>query len=892
MAKARQPDLEAFYDRHPDLEEELRGHFRRLGLLDDPFRDAAQFRRESPPWQLLPGQEPSVPEPPARPPPGTFIDKEMLLENLVRPVAGSARWSLLRRRSRVVILLAMAFVVGWLVLVALDGFSGWGALRPTGRARIEGLASLAVLASGWPAAREDLLTEGVGAADRCLRIEGDRWEILWIRFLFLQELGRDEEAGRDLSAIPAHIGRRLLYGEKPSGRTPEDDTISALAALGEALGRRPEKAQSLLQEAGIGGDGLLLPILRAALGSAWRRDLFPRLLKSQDPWTRLLGAAWGTALKDPAAREALRDLPLDGVAVARMLVELGEEELFLRNVRPARIDLASLRIHVLCRLGRRSEAIRFGEDLLASNPDSFDLHLGLARLCREEKYPVRAAGHLKTATQLRPSSVEPMREWLRLAGECTERPEIASPCAEMFLRRVSAQVRGILEREVDDNAVEGGPERLLVSGGFGLPREEEARSAALAALQRASTERPQDEALHFLLGRALFANGSWADATARFAAAETRADPLDRPAIRAWKAAALRRAGRLQEAGAEDSLLEEAARDPEAQGLDEALRALGDPGGPEARRFLEKAIADRPGSDAALVRLARITTGNGPPGGDPARTLEILDGRVDPNQSGTALLLEKVRALEWQGQWTPAAEILAEAIVREPRRPELRARAGWAWLIAGDHERAVAALGLEGSGSAVKGMPAGVEELLVRAFIALAEDDANGAEAWFTAAVGAGPTDPRTWFLRGYFRRLQGGSAAADQDWEKTVGLAGVGGSGRGRPASGWIGTDEPDPAAWAWAGLGVGAALEAEALPWMLALIHGARGDAEAVRWYVPLGPSAGRTLPGAFLRAAALGAAGDRTAAEAEALAYRARRFPIFAWQGLDPWVGTLFR
>jgi hypothetical protein len=87
------------------------------------------------------------------------------------------------------------------------------------------------------------------------------------------------------------------------------------------------------------------------------------------------------------------------------------------------------------------------------------------------------------------------------------------------------------------------------------------------------------------------------------------------------------------------------------------------------------------------------------------------------------------------------------------------------------------------------------------------------------------------------------------------------------------------------------GPSLEAEALPWILAVIAAGQGDAAGARWLAPLGPPAGRTLLGAFLRAVALAAAGDPAGAVRAALEYRAR-FPVLPWQGRDPWAGGMFR
>jgi tetratricopeptide (TPR) repeat protein len=550
LARGEAPDLSGYFLRFPEIEEELRGEFRRRGLLADPFRDAAQYRRATPPWESAPA--PSTPRaagrtPSSAPSPGHSLERDLLLENLLRPAVRGDRRPFFSRRRRALLALALAFVLGWAALMVRERVSLKPSPTVTAPTQLEGLAALLAMAVGWPEAKADLLAEGAAEADRLIREGGNRWQVRWIRFLLFQGLERGTEASRELDAIPPLIARRLLVLDRPSGLEGESasEEIAALAALGDVAARGTERSRDLLPSPGSPELGRLLWIVRGASSPEARPEAGKALLGSDDTHTRLLGAAWGIGAGDPAARAALREMAPEDLATARMMVTLGEEEVFLRKSRPGRVDLAPLRIEALRKVGRKEEARRYAEEALTLGADSFELRLAAARLLVEEKDFARAAGHLRIATLLRTDSTDPMREWMRLAGDCPDRPELIAPCAELFLRRLSQETRDLLAYPAGRRS--DGPGECLVAAGFGLPREEEARARAVGALLQAASARSSDPAMLFLLGRALFSTGRWAEAAARFEAAERAADPLDRPAIRPWTAAASRRAENIVE---------------------------------------------------------------------------------------------------------------------------------------------------------------------------------------------------------------------------------------------------------------------------------------------------------------------------------------------------------
>jgi tetratricopeptide (TPR) repeat protein len=557
MARGDRPDLTAYCARFPDLEEDLRAHFRRLGLIVDPFQDAAQYRRELPPWESPQPDRPEIAAAPQHPPPSSSsrpFERDLLIENLVRPSLRTERGWRIGRRTKAALAIALAFAAGWGGLVVLERVSRPVRRPPSAGSRIQGISALLALAPEWPQARSELLSEATAEADRTLPAEGELWEVRWLRFLCLQELGREAEASRDLDAIPARVGRRLMGFEDPRTAAPggESADVAALAALGEVLGKRIEKAKEILQAPTSTGDQVLASIVRGAVDPGRRKEALPLLLASPLPSVRLLGAVWGIRAGDASARDVLRSLPLDGIAAARMLVELGEEETFLQKTRPGRIDLAPIRMVVLSRHGRRDEARKIAEALLNANPGAFDLRMALVRILLEDGAADAASAHLRAAAPLRPESPEPMREWMHLAARHLDRPDILLPCAEIYLQRASAGARasGLVEGGSPGAGVEAGkdlggtgpsPERLP-GAGFGLPAEEEVRTKAIDAITRAVAWKPDDPALLFLLGRMLFAEGRWAEAASRFESAEKAADAGDRPAIGAWRAAAVRRA--------------------------------------------------------------------------------------------------------------------------------------------------------------------------------------------------------------------------------------------------------------------------------------------------------------------------------------------------------------
>ncbi len=915
LACGQAPDPASYYARHPDLEEELRGHFRRLGLLADPFRDAGQYRRAPPPWEAGPPRAlpPSVPSIPL--PLQSRAEREVLLKKLPGRVSPGPLPSTVWRRLGKGLFVGLAFAAGWMALLVLDGFSTRSEqLRPLTE-RIEGLGALLILAGELPRARADILKEGLGESERALRAEGERWELRWLHFLFLDGLDRGEEAARDLDALPGAARSRLasvrpavdsrpaIYGSVRASAGHPEAAIAAPRGLGLLAERiaeefrapahpvaapqdaAPQRAASQdgAHEAARRG-GLLGVMARAAEDEESRRAAAESLAGASDPYARLLGAAWGLRAGLPGSRDVLAALPLDRLAVARVAVELGEDELFLRGTRRERLDLAPLRVQVLERRGERDEARKLAEETLASAPDSFELRLAAASLARTARLPDRAAEHLQAATLLRPASIEPMREWMRIAADFPRRGDIVSPCAEMYLARAAAQTRSILTRSdsfgpgesigpgetasetAGENAGEADRERLLVEAGFGLPAEPKTRAAALLTLRQAAEAQPAVAALGFLLGRVLFAEKRWGEAAEAFSASIEASDPLDAPAIRPWLAASLRRAGRAVEAMAEEAAPGFRRTDPAGAGLDRALASLGDADGSSARRFLERALASRPDLEEASVRLAHLA------GGDPDEeswrpeaALEVLEDRVDLARGGAALLGLYARCLEGTGDWRRAAVVLGELAARRPDSSGLRAREAWAWALAGDPARARRTLA--GTGG-VAPLPPSVEGFIALALIEAGDEGLEEAEVLLGEAARREPTDPRPWFLRGYFRSISGRDLEARRDWDEFLGLVA---SGNRIPQ-----------------GAGVAGA---EDLPWFAALAAARRGDlAEARGWEIH-GSTRGGTPLGAFFRTAALAALDDWAGAESEAVAYRARRFPLQPWQARDPFAGILF-
>src|SRR5262245_55559044 len=205
-----------YYQRFPHLEEALRGHFRRMGLVEDPFSNSAQFLREAPPWERSPGAEVRSPAPPTPPeessaPPDHQEERKLLLENILSDTASpGGRFG---KRFRAAAILALTFAAGWAALMLLtDRFRVRSGAEEA--SRIEGLAALSALAAGWPNAREDLLLEGIDEADRAAR-EEERWEVRWLRYLMLAELGREDEALRYLESVPQKIREDLTSPGDP-----------------------------------------------------------------------------------------------------------------------------------------------------------------------------------------------------------------------------------------------------------------------------------------------------------------------------------------------------------------------------------------------------------------------------------------------------------------------------------------------------------------------------------------------------------------------------------------------------------------------------------------------------------------------------------------------------
>src|SRR6185503_9062696 len=235
-----------YYARFPHLEEALRGHFRRMGLVEDPFSNSAQFLREAPPWDRPTGAQGRPPGPPpaaeeSQPdPPDRDQERKLLLENILRSDTDSpgGRFG---RKFRGAAILALTFAAGWAGLMLLT--DPWRVRTPLAEeaSRIEGLAALSALAAGWPAAREDLLLEGIDEADRAAR-EAERWEVRWLRYLMLAELGREDEARRYLESVPQEIREELTSPWDPvrsRSRASSSAASQALAALGEIISRRP-----------------------------------------------------------------------------------------------------------------------------------------------------------------------------------------------------------------------------------------------------------------------------------------------------------------------------------------------------------------------------------------------------------------------------------------------------------------------------------------------------------------------------------------------------------------------------------------------------------------------------------------------------------------------------
>ncbi len=890
IASGKRPQLERYFLRYPELEEELRVHFRRLGLLDDPFRDAGHYRGDRPPWDLPdPGEGGSKATPSGATPPGPRSKPGwFLMENLYRPVVHGDGRIPLKKRYRTMIAMALAFVVGWVLLVILEGLSGPAPLETSARGRLEGLASLLALSVEWPQARQDFLSEGAIEADRSIRAEQDRWEFRWLRFLFLQGLGRADEAARDLEALPTSIGRQLFW-EHLAGREGGgfSGDLIVLKALGEILEGRTARAKEILQGQETQEDTLLAAIARGSLESSGRQEVARRLLHSGNSHARLLGAVWGVAAGDPSARKALREIDLSGIAAARVLVELGEDDVFLERAWPDLIDLAPLRIRILRRRGKTAEALKYAERMLLKYQSSFELRMALAQLLGEEGDAEGASRHLRMAMLLCPSSEKPMREWMRLAREFGEEPGLIQPCAELFLQRVSTKVRELLERDRGRRGISSWrirePERFLVSAGFGFPREDPARAAALKALSSVASSKPKDVSLQFLLARSLFACGQWKRAAEIFEVAEGVADDhLNRQAIRFWRAASLRRAGQAEEALGLEKALAADGPDPLAGGSEKPPKALEIQRRTETDNSLQRSLSTDPELEKELVQIAQRATGRGPPEGDPRKTLELLNGRIELKSSSPGLLFEYARALEWTGSWSRAALVFSELVSRNPESPAYRARGAWAFAFAGEWDRAEGLLFRDGQGkssisltSAAKKknwMP-GIEQLLVGAFLAAGKDDSKLLEEYLNEAVSLVPTDFRGWFLRGYFRRLQGMGKEADRDWNEVVRISEA---------------DIPDQPERKKS---TGDAFELDALPWALALIYAFRGDLETAGCFASQGPPSGHTLPGVFFHAAAQCAASNWVEAEREAFAYRARGFPLFSWQAQDPWVGKLF-
>jgi len=897
IERGQATDPASYYARHPDLEDELRGHFRRLGLLDDPFRDAGQFRRVLPPWEagmppVVPASELPASSPSITAPAPLQSEREALLRKLPGRVHPGPRSSALWRRLGAGLFVGVAFAAGWMALVILDGFStGPEKLRPLTE-RIEGLGALLILADEWPRARADILKEGLGETERALRTEGERWELRWLHFLFLDGLAGSGEAARDLEALPVEARTRLVStrqtidGSTQTSPAPGEVPLSAprgLAVLAERLVEEsrlaslsnPASGES--KSARARREGLLAVMARAAQDEKFRPEAAEALVRASDSYARLLGAAWGLRSGLPGARDVLAELPLDRLAVARVAVELGEDELFLKRTRRERLDLAPLRVQVLERRGERDEARRLAEETLASAPDSFELRLVAASLARTSRLPERAAEHLQAAALLRPASSEPMREWMRLAADFPRRGDLTMPCAERYLARAAAETRAILTRGESIGAggamggasgamnSQPGSERLLVDAGFGLPSQGKTRAGALAALRDAVEAQPASGALGFLLGRVLFEEERWEEAAQAFSASIETVDPLDAPAIRPWLAASLRRAGRPVEAMAEEAAPDFRRADPAAAELDRTLASLGDASGAAARRFLERALASRPDFEDAALRLAHLA--GGAPGdamGRPEAVLEALEDRVDLARGGSAILELYARGLEGAGDWHRAAAVLGELADRRPESSGLRARVAWVQALAGDGARARRMLLGTGGGT----LPTSVEGLIVLALLDAEVDGLEAAEALLGEAVRREPTDPRPWFLRGYFRSIGGREWDAHRDWGETIGLVDSG--NRIPPGDG-----VPDP----------------EALPWMVALAAARLGDAAQARTWAIHGSRAASTPLVVFFRAAALAALDDWVGAEDEAADYRRRGFPIAIWQTRDPDIGILF-
>lgn len=182
-----------------------------------------------------------------------------------------------------------------------------------------------------------------------------------------------------------------------------------------------------------------------------------------------------------------------------------------------------------------------------------------------------------------------------------------------------------------------------------------------------------------------------------------------------------------------------------------------------------------------LLSLQAATAAAPPSGKEPPRYAECMDlATGDPSQGVTAASKWKVEgggmlarqclgvAYANQRRWPSAAAAFEEAAheaeaARDVRAANYWAQAGNAWLAAGEHVKARAALDAALASGQLRGLALG-EARLDRARVLVAAGDADGARADLDRALQDAKADPLAWLLSATLARRQGDLPRARTD--------------------------------------------------------------------------------------------------------------------------------
>jgi len=182
-----------------------------------------------------------------------------------------------------------------------------------------------------------------------------------------------------------------------------------------------------------------------------------------------------------------------------------------------------------------------------------------------------------------------------------------------------------------------------------------------------------------------------------------------------------------------------------------------------------------------LLSLQAATAAAPPPGQEPPRFTECMDlATGDPSQGvaaaakwrveGGGMLARQCLGVAYANQkrWPSAAAAFEEAAHDAETAHDIRsanywAQAGNAWLAAGEHAKARAALDAALASGLLRGLALG-EARLDRARMLVAAGDNDGARADIDRALADAKADPLAWLLSATLARRQGDLPRARTD--------------------------------------------------------------------------------------------------------------------------------